>query len=94
MELSERCIATLEKENWPHIYEWQDAAGTIYPEHAHQGKVTLFVTDGSIEVTISGVARTLRTGDRLDVPPRTHHFAVVGPSGCQFVVGEEIDGDS
>ncbi len=69
MELSERCIAQLEKENWPHIYEWQDSAGTIYPEHVHQGKVTLFVTDGSIEVTISSVARTLRTGDRLDVPP-------------------------
>jgi quercetin dioxygenase-like cupin family protein len=94
MELSERCIAQLEKENWPNIYEWQDKPGTVYNEHSHQGKVVLFITEGSIDLTIDSSTRTLRTGDRLDVPPQTPHSAVVGPSGCQFVVAEEIDGDS
>jgi quercetin dioxygenase-like cupin family protein len=94
MELSERCIAQLENEGWPHIYEWQDKPSAIYPEHSHQGRVTLFITEGSIEFTISGVTKTFITGDRLDVPPGTPHRAVVGPSGVQFVVGEEIDGDS
>lgn len=94
MELSERCIAQLEKENWLHIYEWQDKAGTVYPEHSHQGKVVLFITEGSIDFTIAGTTHHLKTGDRFDVPLETPHSAVVGPRGVQYVVGEEIDGDS
>ncbi len=94
MELSERCIQTLEKEGWSHIYEWQDKPGAIYEEHSHQGKVVLFITEGQIDFTINGTTHTLKTGDRFDVSPHTLHSAVVGPQGCQFVVGEEIDGDS
>jgi quercetin dioxygenase-like cupin family protein len=94
MELSERCIAQLEKEGWPYIYEWQDKAGTVYDEHSHVGKVVLFVTEGSIDFTIAGVTHHLTTGDRMDVPPATPHSALVGPHGVQFVVGEEIEGDS
>ena len=94
MELSERCIAQLEKENWPYIYEWQDKPGTVYPEHGHQGKVVLYITEGSIDLTIGGTTHHLKTGDRFDVPPQTIHSAVVGSMGAQYVVGEEIDGDS
>jgi len=94
MELSERCIATLEKEGFPHVYEWQDKPGTVYPEHSHQDKVTLFITEGSVDLTIADVTHSLRTGDRFDVPPGLPHSALVGPQGCQYVVGEMIDGDS
>lgn len=94
MELSERCIATLEKEGFPHIYEWQDAPDTVYPEHVHQDKVAIFITEGSLELTIDGKTHSLRPGDRFDVPPKTSHSAVVGSQGCQYVVGEMIDGDS
>lgn len=84
----------LEKEEWPHIYEWQDKPGAIYQEHSHQGRVVIFITEGLINLTINGVTHLLKAGDRFDVPPRTSHTAIVGPGGCQFVVGEEIDGDS
>jgi glyoxylate utilization-related uncharacterized protein len=94
MELSERCIAQLEKEGWPHIYEWQDKSGAVYEEHEHDGKVVLLITEGAIDFTIDGVTHHLKTGDRMDVPPHTPHSAVVGPEGVQYVVGEEIDGDS
>lgn len=94
MELSERCIATLEKEGFPYVYEWQDKPGTVYAEHSHQDKVTLFITEGSIELAIRGETKQLKTGDRFDVPPGVPHSAVVGPQGCQYVVGEMIDGDS
>ena len=59
MELSERCIQILEKEGFPHVYEWQDEAGTVYPEHGHQDKVTIFITEGSIDFTITGATQTL-----------------------------------
>jgi glyoxylate utilization-related uncharacterized protein len=94
MELSERCIAQLEKEGWPYVYEWQDKPGTVYEEHSHQGKVVLLITEGSIDFTINGVTHHLKTGDRMDVPRATLHTAVVGLGGVQYVVGEEIDGDS
>ena len=94
MELSEKCIAIFEKEGFPFVYEWTDAPNTIYEEHKHQDKVSLFVTDGSIEMNVAGEIILLTLGKRYDVPPHTKHSAVVGPDGCNFVVGEMIDGDS
>ncbi len=94
MELSERCIAQLEKEGWPHIYEWSDPPGTVYPEHSHTEKVVIFITEGSLELTLAGQVHLLRTSDRFDVPPQVPHSAVAGPQGCQYVVGEMVDVDS
>lgn len=94
MELSERCIQKLEQEGWPHVYEWSDAPGTEYPEHSHQDKVVIFITEGSLTIDLNCETRELTVGDRLDIPPRTPHSATVGPGGCQFVVGEMIKGDS
>ena len=82
----------MEKEGWPHIYEWQDRPGFVYSEHAHQGKVVILVTEGTLDFIIGGITHSLKAGDRFDVPPNTPHRAVVGPSGVQYVVGEEIDG--
>lgn len=93
MELSERLIQQLEKE-YPRVYEWQDPAGTVYEEHEHQGRTTVWLTDGSIVFDLSGEKIELKAGDRFDVPPRTKHSAVVGPEGWIVIVGEEIEGDS
>jgi hypothetical protein len=30
----------------------------------------------------------------LDVPPQTPHTATVGPNGCDYIVGEMVEGDS
>jgi quercetin dioxygenase-like cupin family protein len=91
MELSERCIALLEKEGWPEIYEWSDEPGTVYEEHAHAGPVVLFVTAGMVQLRIHGKIHELLPGDRFDIPPHTSHSAQVGSEGCQYVVGEVLD---
>ena len=93
MELSERCIATLEKEGFPFVYETQDAPGAIYEEHRHEGKVSLYVTEGLFEITLAGETKALVAGERVDIPKDTPYSALVGPQGCQLVVAEEIDGD-
>jgi quercetin dioxygenase-like cupin family protein len=93
MELSERCIAQLEKEGFLSISEWGDAQGTVYDERTHAGEVTIFVTDGSIEFMVQGIKRAFSTGDRFDIPPHVPYSAVVGVNGCNFVVGEMISGD-
>lgn len=94
MELSERCIKTLEKEGFLHIFEWHDSEGTVYEEHTHQDKVTIFVTEGSLHLFIGSEKVLLKAGDRYNIPPLTPHYGVVGPEGCQLVIGEMIEGDS
>jgi len=93
MELSETYIKKLSAE-YPSVYEWQDPPGTVYEEHEHQGKTTLWLTDGSIEMKVNGEIINLKAGDRYNVPPKTKHTAVVGPNGWIVIVGEEIEGDS
>ncbi|MDP1624872.1 MAG: hypothetical protein Q8L64_03800 [bacterium] len=83
----------LKKEGFASVYEWTDVPNTKYSEHAHKGKVSFFVIRGS--VTFSGnITKTVSTGERFDVPVGANHFAVVGPEGCDWVVGEEVEGDS
>jgi len=94
MELSERYIKKFEEEGFVSVYEWQDPAGTLCQEHVHTGKVSLFVTDGSVTFTIDGEAKTVSASERFDVPPGAAHSAVVGPDGWIVIVGEEIEGDS
>jgi quercetin dioxygenase-like cupin family protein len=94
MELSERWIQKFEDEGFASVYEWQDEASTVYPEHEHQGAVSIFVTDGSITFDFAGEKREVKAGERFDVPPKTLHSAVVGPQGWIGIVGEEIEGDS
>ena len=94
MELSERWLQTFEEEGFASVYEWQDQAGTTFPPHAHQGKVALFVTDGSITFDLNGEKKEVVAGQRFDVPVGVEHSATVGPNGWIVIVGEEIDGDS
>lgn len=94
MELSERYIQKFESEGFTSVYEWQDKVGTVYNEHAHQGKVSIFVTDGSITFDFEGEKREVKAGERFDVPVGAHHSAVVGPQGWIAIIAEEIAGDS
>lgn len=94
MELSERFIQKLEKEGFASVYEWQDPAGTVYEPHSHKGKVSLYVTDGSIEFELSGKKKLVVAGQRFDVPVGVEHSAVVGSKGWIVIVGEEVEGDS
>lgn len=77
-----------------HIYEWKDLPNTEYPSHKHQGKVSLYITDGSISFVVDGKTIELKKGDRFDVPVAKEHTAKVGELGCSYIVGEMIEGDS
>lgn len=89
----EEIIQELKKE-FAHIYEWTDSPNTEYPKHAHKGKVSFYVVDGSIVMNIEGVNKTVTKGERMNVPVGHFHTGKVGSGGCTFIVGEEIEGDS
>lgn len=94
MELSERYIQKFEDEGYVSVYEWQDPAGTVYKEHNHKGKVSLFVTDGSVTFDFSGEKKEIVAPSRFDIPKNTLFSAVVGNNGWIVIVAEEIEGDS
>lgn len=94
MELSERWLKKFDEEGFASVYEWSDPAGTVYPAHAHAGRVSLFVTDGSITFDFEGEKREVKANERFDVPVGKPHSAVVGPGGAIYIVGEMVEEDS
>lgn len=94
MELSERWMQKFEAEDFSSVYEWQAQASTNYPVRTHKGRVSLFVTDGSITFDFGGEKKEIKAGERFNVPVDTPYSAVVGPTGWIAVIAEEINGDS
>jgi len=85
---------TLVEEGFPHIYEWHDEPGVTYEPHAHTGAVAMYILDGGLTFQFDDSSVVLTAGERFDVPVGKEHTAVVGTSGCTFLVGEMIEGDS
>jgi glyoxylate utilization-related uncharacterized protein len=88
MELSERCIQILEKEGFSSVYEESYSAGSLCSERRYENRVSIFVSEGLFTLSILGQTHSLQAGDRFNIPANTPHSAVVGPQGCQLVVGE------
>ncbi len=62
---------------------WGNGPGDTYGAHEHAFDKVLVCASGSIEFGLpaTGERVTLAVGDRLHLPARTRHAAVVGPSG-------------
>lgn len=85
----------LKDEGFKNVYTWHDDSGTKYPKHSHKDKVTIIITSGSVTFYFSdGSTKKISKNERFDVPVNTEHEAIVGPEGCDYVVGEMIEGDS
>jgi quercetin dioxygenase-like cupin family protein len=62
---------------------WSNGPGDRYAPHDHDYDKVLVVVAGSITFGLPGLDRSvdLVEGDRLDLPARTVHDAIVGPRG-------------
>ena len=62
---------------------WSNAAGDRYAAHEHGYDKVIVVEHGSITFGMpgSGGAIELSQGDRLELPARTAHHAIVGAGG-------------
>lgn len=83
----------LKDDGYLHIFEWADAPNTVYEEHEHKGRTAFYILRGAVTFT-SGFDKTFSAGERFDVPPGIKHAAIVGPEGCDWIVAEDIEGDS
>jgi hypothetical protein len=64
-------------------YAWSNGPGDLYPAHEHGYDKVLVVDSGSIRFGLPDRREVveLEVGDRLELPARTIHDAVVGPIG-------------
>ncbi len=78
----------LRQEGFVHTYVWQDGPHAYYPDHTHATETAHIVLQGEMTLTMGGNSATYGSGDRVDVPAGAVHSARMGPSGCQYLVGE------
>ena len=66
-----------------HPYRWSNGPGDVYGAHSHTYHKVIYVVHGSITFGLpdTGDRILLRAGDRLDLPARISHHAVVGNKG-------------
>ena len=73
-------------------YVWSNAPNFRYPVRSHGYDKTLFVVQGSLELTFSQTKQrvTLGSGDRVDLPRGVRYSAIVGATGVQCVEGSQL----
>lgn len=81
--------SSLRTEGFTVIYVWRDDPEAFYPDHTHSKLTAHIVLDGQMTLTMDGKAETYHAGDRCDVPAGAIHSALMGPRGCQYLVGEK-----
>jgi quercetin dioxygenase-like cupin family protein len=87
--MDERKITrTLVQEGFRQTCVWQAAPNAAYPDHTHPTETAHIILSGEMTLTINGKSHTYRAGERCDVPAGAVHSARMGPSGCQYLVGE------
>lgn len=89
MELSERIIAKLESQGCISINEQQYAPNSTFSPAPPAIEIDIYITDGSAEVTFSGITHELHLGEDVTIPAHVPYTLNAGPSGCQVVVGEK-----
>ena len=82
-------IEKLESEGFRNVFVHTDPPGAKYPQHTHPTVTAHVVVSGKIEITVGGVSNTFEKGERFDVAAGEIHSAIVGSSGCRYIIGEK-----
>jgi quercetin dioxygenase-like cupin family protein len=61
------------------------APNTTFTEHGHEFASRIFVTQGAITITNSGVVSVLVPGDTYALDVHEQHAEVVGPEGVTYL---------
>lgn len=72
---------------------WENVSHERYASHEHTYHKVLYCARGSIAFFLPDTCERidLAPGDRLDLPPRTSHSALVGPHGVRRVEAPRWD---
>lgn len=84
----------LKAEGFKHVFERRDVANAEFPPHTHEGRVSFYIAEGSVTIGVKDKPGILFTkGERHDMVPNVSHWVKIGPAGCLWVVGEDVQGD-
>ncbi len=77
-----------------HPRRWANDPRAVYGAHDHPYGKVLVVASGQITFTFTATGRAIlmKAGDRLEIPPRTSHSAIVGPEGVVCLEAHIADG--
>ncbi len=75
-------------------FRWHDVPGSTYPLHRHKYDECLWILKGEITFSVTSEAGSeeypLKPGDRLYIPAKTPHTAIVPrSSGVTYLVGQK-----
>lgn len=88
----EKIKEKLTKEGYTNVFVWEDAPNTHHPFHHHHQDTTHIILEGSLSIEIEGIKSVLYTkGDRFDVEAGESHYAVAGPEGCTYIIGQRSE---
>jgi quercetin dioxygenase-like cupin family protein len=83
--------AQLKREGFSYTYVWEDGPNTAYPDHTHPSETANIILRGEITITVGGKSTVYQAGERCDISANTIHSAVMGPHGCRYLVGEQLN---
>jgi uncharacterized protein YjlB len=70
-------------------FAWVDEPGKQYETHSHTHEECIWILRGSIRFVVGAQKFDLGPGDRLMLPRAMQHEAVVGPDGCEYLIGQK-----
>ena len=88
IESEKHLVGQLESEGFTHTYVWEDGPNARYPDHGHGALTAHIILSGEMTLTMNGVSKTYRVGERCDVPAHAVHSARMGAHGCRYLIGE------
>lgn len=88
MELSERIIATLEKEGFTDIEEITALPNAVSPGINPDSAYFVYVTDGSLLVATDGVIYELSPGQRHNISAHVPYSISTGSRGCNYIIAK------
>ena len=69
------------------VREWKP--NQVLELHEHEFKVSALVVQGNFTLTIDGISRELKAGDRFELPKFKAHSEHYGPQGAIFWVARD-----
>ncbi len=75
------------------VFQWSDAAGTVYADHDHGEDQSHWIISGTLELNVNGFGTVvLSAGDRDFMPAgRVHSARVPGDEPVVYLIGAKSD---
>jgi quercetin dioxygenase-like cupin family protein len=80
-------IAKLGEEGYKDVTVCDNEPDTQFPVHTHEQSTVHVIVQGEFTLTEKGHHKTVKVGERINIPAGTTHSAKCGPEGCTFIVG-------